>query len=286
VTVHRSPNALRTTTLPSGEQIPVLGQGTWGWAEDPRRRSDELAALRVGLDLGMTLIDTAEMYAQDAAEELVGEGIAGRRDEVFLVDKVLPDNASRRGTVAACQRSLARLGTDRIDLYLLHWRGRVPLAETVQAFAELMQAGKIRYWGVSNFDISDLADLAAVAGGEAAVTDQVLYNLLRRGPEYDLMPLCRGRGLPVMAYSPVEQGRLLDHPALAGVARRHGVTPARVALAWVVRADGVIAIPRAGSPAHVRDNAAVHDLRLTESDLATLDEAFPPPTGPQPLEVL
>ncbi|MGH3692641.1 MAG: aldo/keto reductase [Pseudonocardiaceae bacterium] len=229
----RNPGAVRTTSLPSGEPIPVLGLGTWGWAEDPRRRSDELTTLRLGLDLGMTLIDTAEMYARGAAEQLVGEGIAGRRDEVFLVDKVMSRNASRRGTVQACQRSLDRLGTDRIDLYLLHWRGGIPLADTVEAFAELVAAGLIRYWGVSNFDVSDLADLAAVTGGGAVATDQVLYNLLRRGPEYDLLPLCRERGLPVMAYSPVEQGRLLG-----------------------------------------------------ESDFAMLDDAFPPPTQPRPLEVL
>jgi diketogulonate reductase-like aldo/keto reductase len=278
--------ALRTLPLPSGEPVPVLGQGTWGWAEDPRRRPDELAALRLGLDLGMTLVDTAEMYADGAAEELVAEGIAGRRNEVFLVDKVLPSNATRQGTVKACRRSLDRLRTDRIDLYLLHWRGRVPLADTVEAFEELVQGGQIRYWGVSNFDVDDLADLSAVPGGTAVVTDQILYNLQRRGPEYDLLPLCRDRGLPVMAYSPVEQGRLLDHPVLAEVARRHGITPARVALAWVLRSGGVVAIPRAGSTAHVRDNAAALDVRLEPSDLELLDEAFPPPRRRQPLEVL
>jgi diketogulonate reductase-like aldo/keto reductase len=192
-------NPRRSVALPSGERVPALGQGTWGWAEYPDRRADELAALRMGLDLGMTLVDTAEMYANGGSEVLVGEGIAGRRDEVFLVDKVLPGNATRRGTADACRRSLARLRTDRIDMYLLHWRGPVPLAETVAAFDELVRGGQIRHWGVSNFDTRDLADLATVAGGGGVETDQILYNLFRRGPEFDLLPHCRQRGLPVMA---------------------------------------------------------------------------------------
>jgi diketogulonate reductase-like aldo/keto reductase len=255
-------------------------------AEDARRREDEVAALRLGLDLGMTLIDTAEMYADGAAEELVGEAIAERRDDVFLVSKVLPDHATRRGTIAACEGSLRRLGTNRLDLYLLHWRGPVPLEETLDAFAALVRAGKIRNWGVSNFDVSDLAELVDLPGGEDVQTDQVLYNLTRRGIEYDLLPWCRQRGLPIMAYSPIEQGRLLGHPLLQGVAARHGATPAQVALAWVLRQDSVNAIPKAGTPAHVRENRTALDLHLTEQDLATLDRAFPPPTGPQPLEML
>jgi diketogulonate reductase-like aldo/keto reductase len=276
---------MRTVELPSGERIPALGQGTWYFAERPDRRDAEIRSLRQGLDLGLTLIDTAEMYADGAAEELTGEAIAGRRDEVFLVSKVLPYNASRRGTVRACQESLRRLGTDRLDMYLLHWPGSVPLAETLAGFAELMKAGLIRHWGVSNFDTAEMAELAA-AGGQGVATDQVLYNLTRRGPEYDLLPYLRERGVPIMAYSPVEQGRLLRRPALAEVAQRHGATPAQVALAWVLRTDDVCAIPRTGNPEHVRENAAALELRLTEADLADLEAAFPPPRRKVPLELL
>jgi diketogulonate reductase-like aldo/keto reductase len=279
--------ATHTTTLPSGEMIPVLGQGTWHMAEDPRRRADEIAALRLGIDLGMTLIDTAEMYADGGAEELVGQAIEGRRDEVFLVSKVLPHHATRRGTVEACDRSLMRLNVDTIDLYLLHWFGTIPLEETLDAFDVLIGAGKIRYWGVSNFDVADLEKLVDLTGGEQVATDQVLYNLNRRGIEFDLLPWCRRSGLPVMAYSPIEQGRLLRHPGLLAVAARYpGVTPAQVALAWVLRQDGVCAIPRASKPAHVRENRAALDIRLTSQDLADLDRAFPPPTHKQPLAML
>jgi diketogulonate reductase-like aldo/keto reductase len=277
---------MRTTKLPSGEAIPVLGQGTWHMAEHPRRRAEEIAALRCGLDLGMTLIDTAEMYADGAAEQLVGEAIAGRRDEVFLVGKVLPHNATRRGTIAACERSLRRLGTDRLDLYLLHWRGQVPLAETLEAFVALTRTGKIRHWGVSNFDVADMEELEGTPGGGAVATDQVLYNLTRRGIEYDLLPWCRKRSIPIMAYSPVEQGRLLNHPQLQDIADRHRATPAQVALAWVVRQDGLVAIPKAGTPAHVRENRAALDILLTDEDLAVLDRVFLPPTEPQPLEMI
>ncbi|HSD19836.1 MAG TPA: aldo/keto reductase [Anaeromyxobacter sp.] len=273
--------------LPLGERIPALGLGTWFMAEDPARRQTERAALELGLDFGLTLIDTAEMYADGAAEELVGEAIAGRRDEVFLVSKVLPTNASHAGTIAACEGSLRRLGTDRIDLYLLHWRGSIPLEETVEAFHELVEAGKIRYWGVSNFDVPDMEELLAVSDGPHVQVDQVLYNLSRRGIEVDLLPWCRARGIPVMAYSPIEQGRLLrDNPALSSVAERQGATPAQIALAWVLRRDGVIAIPKAGTPAHVEENRAALDLRLTREDLAELDGAFPPPEEEQPLEML
>jgi diketogulonate reductase-like aldo/keto reductase len=282
-----SPSGVRTIVLPLGERIPALGLGTWFMAEDPARRETERAALELGLDLGLTLIDTAEMYADGAAEELVGEAIAGRRDEVFLVSKVLPTNASHAGTIAACEASLRRLGTDRIDLYLLHWRGSIPLAETVEAFHELVEAGKIRYWGVSNFDVPDMEELFGVAGGPDVQIDQVLYNLSRRGIEVDLLPSCRARGIPVTAYSPIEQGRLLrDTPALSSVAERHGATPAQIALAWVLRLDGVNAIPKAGTPAHVEENRAALDLRLTGEDLAELDDAFPPPEEEQPLEML
>ncbi|HET9982533.1 MAG TPA: aldo/keto reductase [Longimicrobiales bacterium] len=277
---------MRTTTLPSGEAVPVLGQGTWHLAEHPERRSDEIAALRLAIDLGMTLIDTAEMYADGGAEELVGEAIAGRRDEVFLVSKVLPEHATRTATIDACERSLQRLRADRLDLYLLHWRGPTPLAETLEAFERLIADGKIRYWGVSNFDIDDMRELLEVPGGAQVATDQVLYNLTRRGIEWDLLPWCHERGIPIMAYSPIEQGRLLGHPELEAVAARHNATPAQIALAWVLRLDRIIAIPRAGRPEHVRENRAALAVRLTPQDLADLDRAFPPPTGPRPLEML
>jgi diketogulonate reductase-like aldo/keto reductase len=279
-------HGIRTTRLPSGEAIPSLGQGTWGMAEDPRRRKDEVAALRLGFDLGMTLVDTAEMYADGGAEALVGEAIAGRRDELFVVSKVLPENATTAGTVAACEHSLQRLGTDRLDLYLLHWRGNVPLEETLDAFAVLIDAGKIRYWGVSNFDVVDMIELWKLDGGAKVTTDQVLYNLTRRGIEYDLMPWCRNRYIPIMAYSPIEQGRLLDHGELKDVAARHNATPAQVALAWVLRQDGVVAIPKASTIAHVRENHAALELHLTREDLASLDRAFPAPTEAIPLEIL
>jgi diketogulonate reductase-like aldo/keto reductase len=278
--------AMRTIDLPSGEPIPVLGQGTWHMAEDPRRRKSEIAALRLGVDLGMTLIDTAEMYAAGGAEELVGEAIGDRRDEVFLVSKVLPQHATRDGTISACERSLRRLGTDRLDMYLLHWRERVPLEETLAGFASLRSAGLIRHWGVSNFDVSDLRELLALPGGRAVAINQVLYNLSRRGIEYDLLPACRRMGLPIQAYSPVEQGRLLRNRALRAVAARHGAPPAQIALAWVLREDGVNAIPKAGSPEHVRENRGALEIHLTPQDLAELDSAFPPPDGPRPLELL
>ncbi|WP_328584628.1 aldo/keto reductase [Streptomyces sp. NBC_00370] len=273
----------RTVTLPSGVEVPALGQGTWRMGDDPARRAEEIAALRRGIDLGMTLIDTAEMYGSGASEELVGEAIHGRRDDVFLVSKVLPSHADSAGTAEACRASLRRLGTDRIDLYLLHWRGGVPLHETVDALEALVADGSIGSWGVSNFDVSDLADLPE---GARPQTDQVLYNLTRRGPEYDLLPRCRELAVPVMAYSPVEQGRLLGHQALAAVADAHAVTPAQVALAWVLRVDDVIAIPKASTTAHVEENRAALDLRLTDDDLGALDAAFPPPRRKQPLDIL
>src|SRR4030088_1351506 len=249
-------HGVRMTRLPSGEAIPSLGQGTWGMAEDARRRKEEVAALRLGIDLGMTLIDTAEMYADGGAEELVGEAIDGRRDELSLVSKVLPENATKSGTVTACEHSLRRLGTDRLDLYLLHWRGNVPLEETLDAFAALVDAGKIRYWGVSNFDVVDMIELWRLDGGAKVATDQVLYNLTRRGIEYDLMPWCRSRNIPIMAYSPIEQGRLLNHRDLRVVAARQGARPAQVALAWLLRQDGIVAIPKEANVAHVRGNHA------------------------------
>jgi diketogulonate reductase-like aldo/keto reductase len=276
---------IRTIALPSGEAIPVLGQGTWHMAEDPRRRADEIAALRLGIELGMNLIDTAEMYADGRAEELVGQAIEGRRDEVFLVSKVLPHHATLRGTIEACDGSLTRLGVDQIDLYLLHWRGNIPLEETLEAFNELARAGKIRNWGVSNFDTDDMQELMIIPGGEEVGTDQVLYNLEYRGIEFDLLPWCERQGIALMAYSPIEQGELLAHPALRAVAARHMVTPAQLALAWVLRRDGVCAIPRASKPAHVRENRVALDVRLSAEDLAALDRAFPPPMRKEPLAV-
>jgi diketogulonate reductase-like aldo/keto reductase len=277
---------IRTTTLPLGEAVPVLGQGTWGMAEGKHPRDDEIKALRTGLDLGMTLIDTAEMYADGGAELLVGEAIHGRRDEVFLVSKVLPQNATRNGTIAACARSLRRLNTSSIDLYLLHWRESIPLDETLEAFDKLVQAGKIRYWGVSNFDVSDMEDVLRLPTGGNVATDQVLYNLTRRGIEYDLLPWCRQRKIPIMAYSPVEHGRIPNNPELKRIAKQHGAKPAQIALAWVLRQDKIIAIPKAGVPEHVRENRAALDIHLTETDLADLDRAFPPPTRKQPLATL
>lgn len=281
-----SPSRIPSVKLPDGEAVPALGLGTWGMGERATARADEVAALHFGLDLGMALIDTAEMYGDGGAEEVVGEAIAGRRDAVFLVSKVLPSNASRRATVAACERSLRRLGTDRIDLYLLHWRGGTPLAETVAAFADLRRDGKIRHWGVSNLDLADMRELVAAPGGGDVATNQVLYNLTRRGIEHDLLPWCRERRIPVMAYSPIEQGRMLAQPALKAVAGRHGATPAQVALAWLTRQDGLIVIPKAARIAHLRENRAAVGLRLSKADLAELDRAFPPPDGPRALEML
>jgi diketogulonate reductase-like aldo/keto reductase len=281
---------MKRLLLPSGACIPVLGQGTWYMGEDPAARPAEVAALRLGLDLGMTLIDTAEMYGEGGAEEVVGEAIAGRRDEVFLVSKVYPHHADRRGVQQACERSLRRLATERIDLYLLHWRGNVPLAETLEAFARLREQGKIGDFGVSNFDLDDMQEAAALPGGELIATDQVLYNLSQRGIEWDLLPWCRERRMPVMAYSPLEsnpleQGSLLGNPALAAVAQRHEVPPAQVALAWLLRQDGVVVIPKAVQPRHVRENRAALDLAqaLDAEDLARLDAGFPAPRRRRPL---
>jgi len=278
--------AIPTITLPSGAAMPVYGLGTWRMGESAKRRADEVAALRHGLARGVTLIDTAEMYGDGEAEAIVAEAVGGRRDEVFIVSKVLPENASRRGTVAACERSLKHLRTDRIDLYLLHWRSAVPLGETLEAFAALTAAGKIRDWGVSNLDIDDMRELATLPGADGCAVNQVLYNLTRRGIEFDLMPSCRQHGIPIMAYSPIEQGRLLGHPALREIGARHGASAAQVALAWLLRQDKVAVIPKATTLAHVDDNLAALDLRLTEDDIAALDKAFPPPRKAVPLEIL
>jgi diketogulonate reductase-like aldo/keto reductase len=280
------PSTIRTTTLPTGEAVPVLGQGTWKMGEDARHHADEVNALKLGLGLGMTLIDTAEMYASGGAEEVVADAIAGRRDEVFLVSKVLPSNASRTGVPAACDRSLGHLRTDRIDLYLLHWPGSVPLAETVDAFEALKKAGKIRHWGVSNFDTHEMEALVGLPAGDSVRTNQILYNLSQRGPEFDLAPWSRQRGIPLMAYSPVDQGVLARNARLEAVAARHGATAAQIALAWVMAQPGVIAIPKASKQEHVRQNVAALGIRLTPEDFADIDRAFPPPTRKRGLEMI
>lgn len=277
---------MRDITFPGGETVPVLGQGTWMMGEKPERRREEIDALRLGVSLGMTLVDTAEMYGEGATERLVGEALDGLRDEVFLVSKVYPHNASQRGVIAACERSLERLGTDRLDLYLLHWRGEVPLRETIAGFETLRQAGKIRHWGVSNFDTDDMEELFDTPGGNACATDQVLYNLSRRGPEYDLAPWLAERGMPMMAYSPIEQGRLRTTSVLADIARARHVEPLQIALAWVLHRPGVIAIPKASSQAHVRANRAAHDIDLTGEELTLLDHHFEPPWRKRPLEMI
>ena len=273
-----------TVKLPSGRQVPVLGQGTWHMGERKSERAREVAALQLGLDLGLTLIDTAEMYGDGGAEEVVGAAIKGRREQTFIVSKVYPHNASSRGTIAACERSLSRLAIEQIDLYLLHWRGSHPLADTVRAFEQLQASGKIRDWGVSNFDTDDMNELAAIKGGKHCASNQVLYNLAQRGIEWDLLPWCRQRRMPVMAYCPIDQGgRLLRSAALRQVAERHGATTAQIALAWLLRQPGVIAIPKAVSEAHIRANRAALDLPLGADDLADLDQAFAPPTRKMPL---
>ena len=277
---------IRTTTLPCGEAVPVLGQGTWKMGEDQARFDAEVAALKLGLDLGITLIDTAEMYGSGGSERVVAEAVRGCREGTFIVSKVLPTNASRAGTIAACERSLKNLGTDRIDLYLLHWPGGVPVAETVEAFERLKRDGKIRHWGVSNFDVDEMEELAALPAGKNCQTNQVLYNLSRRGPEFDLAPWCRARGMPIMAYSPVEQGRLARNARLEAVAARHDATAAQLALAWAMAQPGVIAIPKAVKPEHVRQNAAVLEMKLSPDDLAELDRAFPPPGKKRGLEMI
>ncbi|MDS9466693.1 aldo/keto reductase [Paracoccus sp. MBLB3053] len=273
------------TNLPDGEMVPALGQGTWMMAEHPARRASEIAALRRGLDLGMSLIDTAEMYAEGAAETLVAEAIGDRRDEVFLVTKVYPWNASEGELPLACARSLRRLGTDRIDLYLLHWRGDVPLAETVEAMERLRDAGHIRHWGVSNFTVADMDELLAAGGGRCA-TNQILYNLGRRGPELDLLPWLGSRGIPAMAYSPIEQGRLAGHAELARLGAGLGLTAGQIALAWVLNRQGIIAIPRSGSPEHVSQNQQAAALGLTRDVVSELDRIFAAPASPVPLEMI
>lgn len=274
---------MKTVSLPDGERVPALGLGTWKMEAGQPDEAEAIRALRTGLDLGLTLIDTAEMYGDGRAEQLVGKAIAGRRDSCFLVSKVLPQNASASGTIAACERSLRHLGTDRIDLYLLHWRGRHPLAETLSAFQQLQSEGKIRHWGVSNFDVEDIDELVDLAGGEAVAANQVMYSLECRGIEYDLLPQARRLGMPVMAYCPLGSGHLVYHPALAAIAVRHRATPAQIALAFLLDRPGVIAIPKSARPARVQENAAALEIVLTDDDRAELDRLFPPPDRKMPL---
>ena len=276
---------MRYVTLKSGDKIPVLGLGTWRMGERKSERAAEVAAVKLGLDLGIRLVDTAEMYGEGGAEEMLAEALAGRREEIFLVSKVYPHNASRKGVVAACERSLARLKTDRLDLYLLHWRGSVPLAETVEGFETLKKSGKIRQWGVSNLDASDMNELAGVPNGKNCASNQVLYHLDSRGIEWVLLPQCQKAGIMVMAYSPLGQGPLLRKPALKKIADKHNTDPAAVALAWVLRHPGVITIPKAVKPDHVRANLKALEVKLDAEDLKALDAAFPPPKRAAPLDM-
>jgi diketogulonate reductase-like aldo/keto reductase len=280
--------ALNAFRLPSGAPVSRLGQGAWQIGEDRRKRAEELLALHTGIDLGSVLIDTAEMYGNGRSEELVAEVVAGRREQIYLVSKVLPENASRNGTITACERSLKRLKTDYLDMYLLHWRGSVPLEETLEAFTTLRDRGSIRHYGVSNFDREDLDEATQLPGGADVATNQVLYNLEQRGVEFDLKPRCQERGMPLMAYSPLgsDSRRLRTHPVLKKLAARLGATPARLALAWLLRQPDVVVIPKASSDAHVRDNHAALEVALSGDDLAELDRTFPPPQRATPLAMI
>lgn len=273
-------------TFQDGQQVLTLGQGTWNMGDSDITKMEELKTLRTGIDLGLNVIDTAEMYGNGRSELLVGEAIEGRRDKVFLVSKVLPSNASRYGTKEACEKSLKRLNTDYLDLYLLHWQGRHPFEETVQAMLELQEEGKIKQWGVSNMDVEEMDKFYAIPGGETCTANEVLYNLTRRGIEYDLIPWCRKHKIPIIAYSPVEQGRILEHRLLTEIAEQHHATPVQIALAWVIRNPGIIAIPKAASVKHVQENFKSLFIRLSDDDLMQLDRAFPKPHKKMPLEML
>jgi diketogulonate reductase-like aldo/keto reductase len=278
--------SIKSLKLSSGQAIPILGMGTWQMGENDRDRPTEVAALRHGLELGLSLIDTAEMYGEGGAELVIAEAIAGRRADVFLTSKVYPHNASAKGAIGACERSLKRLNTDYLDLYLLHWRSSVPLEETLGAFQKLHQSGKIRSYGVSNFDTKDMQKAVLLPNGKAIVTNQVLYNLMRRGIERDLLPWCRQQNIPIMAYSPIEQGRLLQDRTLQMIATDRNVTVAEIAIAWLLHQDQVIVIPKSSNIAHVEKNRAALDLRLTAEELGILDAAFPAPKRSVPLEML
>lgn len=273
-------------SLADGARVPALGLGTWHMGETRASASDEIRALKAGIDCGMTLIDTAEMYASGGAEEITGEAIQGRRDEVFLVSKVLPSNASRKGTIAACEASLKRLGTDRINLYLLHWPGRHPLRGTIEAFEELRASGKILRWGVSNFDTVGMKQISALPGGQNCASNQVLYNLSTRGIEFDLLPWMAERSMPLMAYSPLDEGRLMRHPGLGRMAGQLGVTPAQLALAFLLTRDNVISIPKSSNQERVMENRASADIALNDDQLAELDLMFPPPRSREPLQMI
>lgn len=277
---------MKHVKIPNGSEVPALGLGTWKMGERPRKRKQEIAAIQCAIDLGMTVIDTAEMYGEGAAEELVGEAIQGRRAGVFLVTKVYPHNATAPGTIAACERSLRRLRVDSIDLYLLHWRGSVPLAETLEAFEKLSKRGDIISYGVSNFDTPDLEEVWALPFGSGIACNQILYNLKRRAVEYDLLPWCREHHVPAIAYSPVEQGRLLKDPKLREIADRHAVTPSQLAIAWLLAQPDIIAVPKSAFVKHVEENRAAADINLSEDDLARIDAIFPRPKGRKPLEML
>jgi diketogulonate reductase-like aldo/keto reductase len=274
---------MKTLQLKSGRAIPILGQGTWRMGEVASQKQAEIDALKLGLDLGMTLIDTAEMYGEGGAEKVVAEAIVGRREEVYLVSKFYPYNASYQGVINACDRSLSRLKTDYLDLYLLHWRGSIPLSETLEGLQYLKQAGKILDYGVSNFDRDDLEEGISLSGGDGIATNQVLYNLMRRGVEWDLLPWCKERNIPIMAYSPVEQRAFVNHPQLKAIALQHNATPTQIALNWLLRQDNVISIPKATNLNHVRENRAALDITLTAEDLKEIDCIFPPPNRQQTL---
>jgi diketogulonate reductase-like aldo/keto reductase len=277
---------MRTVALPSGEKVPALGMGTWRMGENMTMRAEEIETLRLGLELGITLIDTAEMYGEGRTEELVGEALSQSRDQAFIVSKVYPHNASRSGTIAACERSLRRLRTDRIDLYLLHWRGSVPLEETMEAFTSLQSKGKIRYYGVSNFDVDDIEELWRVPGGSSTTANQVLYNLRRRGIEWSLLPWLRERRVPIMAYSPIEQGRLTHDKTLAAFARKSGITPTQAALAWLFASNDIAVVPKTGNRSRLQENLRALDHELTPDQLLELDRLFPPPSKRRPLEMI
>lgn len=276
---------MKTVTLASGERVPALGLGTWKMGVGDADEAQQLRAIQVGIERGMTLIDTAEMYGEGRSEKLVGQAIAGLRGKVFLVSKVLPGNASRRGAVAACEASLKRLGTDVIDLYLLHWRGSYPLGETFEAFAKLQADGKIRHYGVSNFDMRDLTELRRLGPTPVCAANQVMYNASDRGIEFDLYPRSFEDKIAIMAYCPLGEGQLVRHPVLARIAGRHNVSAAAIALAFTLRLPGVISIPKSAHERRVIENAAAVDLVLTEQDLLEIDQAFPPPRSKQPLAI-
>lgn len=283
--------AVGRVKLGDGTEVAAIGQGTWRIGDNSRHRQEEIAALQAGLELGMNLIDTAEMYGEGRGESLVGESLKGKRDGVFLVSKVYPHNAGRARSFRSCEESLKRLRTDRLDLYLLHWRGRVPLEETVECMERLVEQGKIIRWGVSNFDTADMRELAALTGGSRCAVNQVLYHLGSRGIEYDLLPWQRDRGMPIMAYSPLAQAGALrtgltEHPAVVRAAEAHGASPLQILLAWSIRGGDVIAIPKASSVRHVTENAQAARISLSDEEIAALDEAFSPPARKVPLDII